>query len=181
MAKRYKKLQPKLKPLPFIVMGAILAVFILLIVFLRDTPQQRLEKQFNSVGADLASDHVLEEVKLSVVLGKIEKNEKIVVFFGTPTCSVCVQEVGFYNSEFKEAGLKEKLQKIYYVNVTKLTENQTDKFFEDYGVDLTTTPNLLYFENDEVSLSRNDEQFNLEGTKTRGQIHSFFIGVYNKQ
>ena len=42
MAKYYNKLQPKLKPWPFIVIGAILLAFVLLVVLLTPSKHERL-------------------------------------------------------------------------------------------------------------------------------------------
>ncbi len=181
MSRRYKKIQPKLKPLPFIIIGAVLITFVLLLVFLRDTPQQKFAKQYNSAGAEVASDHVFKEISFKTFEKKISNKEKFIIYLGYPSCGPCVEEVKYYDLEFKDKKLEDSLKNIYYLNVQKLTPTQHEKLMVTYGIDVQTVPHLYYYEKGTIKISRDDEVFIEIGSKAPGQIKAFYEAVKVRQ
>lgn len=182
MPDRYKKIQPKLKPLPFVIIGVIIVAIVLLVVFLKDTPKEKFYKEYYSYGAyDLKEDHVFKEINFKTFNKKLNANEKMLVYFGVQTCQSCVTEVPIYNKEFnsEELSLGKNFKNIYYVNTSKLKEKDLNKLVTKYGYS-ATSPLFLYFEEGEVLLNRSSFT-GTSNTTTQGQIYSFLKAVKQKQ
>lgn len=180
MPDRYKKIQPKLKPLPFIIIGIIIVTIVLLVIFLRDTPKQAFYKEYTAHGArHLDEDHVFKEISYKTFNKKLGKNEKMLVYFGSPTCPVCVEEVPLYNKEFKTESLnmKEYFDYIYYIDDRKLKSNQIDEITDKYFYSPEDSL-FLYFEDGEVAA---DRYMFMSGQSAQGNIYLFLKEVKNQQ
>jgi hypothetical protein len=181
MAKYYNKLQPKLKPWPFIVIGAILLAFVLLMVILTPSKQERFYTAYTQSGAEITKDHPFVEVSYQDLMKKVNAGEKLVVFFGFPTCQVCITEIKYYESELKTQGVDEYISTIYYVNAQKLTEVQQTQFKETHNVDLADSPDLIYFENKVAVYKRADFSSTDPSVPAAQQIRNFYKAINEKQ
>lgn len=180
MPNRYKKIQPKLKPLPFIIIGIIIVAVVLLVLFLRDTPQQAFYKEYTGHGAyQLEEDHVFKEINFKTFNKKLEEEETMLVYFGKPTCQACVQEVPLYDKEFKasDINLSSHFKNIYYIDAGSLKQNQLETIIDEYFY-AEDEPLFLYFESGEVVL---DRYMFMSASTTQGNIHLFLKEVKNKQ
>lgn len=178
MPNRYKKTQPKITPLPFIIIGVILVVTILLVIFLRDTPQEKFYKQYVGYGAaDLAEDHVFKEISFKSFNKKLKDGEEMLVYIGKVDCQVCVTEVPLYDKEFKSDDLKmgDHFKNIYYLNVGKLKEKEIEKLIGDYYYN-EQEPLFLYFSEGEVVIDRYMFGDNPSAT-LQGEIYNFLKAV----
>lgn len=180
MPDRYKKIQPKLKPLPFIIIGIIIVTIVLLVIFLRDTPKQAFYKDYTGHGAhQLDEDHVFKEISYKTFNKKLAKNEKMLVYFGSPVCQACVQEVPIYDKVFKEENLsmEEYFDYIYYIDTRKLKNNQIKDITNKYSYS-AEKPLFLYFEEGELLVDRHQIT---SGQSAQGNIYLFLKEVKNKQ
>lgn len=182
MPDRYKKIQRKLKPLPFIIIGVIAIAITVFVLLMKDTPQQKFYKEYYSHGVvELNKDHVFKEINYKTFYKKIKAKENMLVYFGEPTCPECLQEVDYYDVEFKEVGLEENFKYIYYINVKKLKDKEEEKMFEDFYLPFEITPIFVYFEDGEIVLTRNDSDFNTDYSDLQGQVYKFLLAVKRKQ
>lgn len=182
MPDRYKKIQRKLKPLPFIIMGVIAIAIAVFVVLLKDTPQEKFYKEFRAYGVrELEKDHVFKEISVKTFYKKIKAEEKMLVFFGEPACPECQQEVSYYDLEFKDLELGEYFDNIYYINTSKIKPKDEARIEEDFQIPLEITPIFLYFENGEIVLTRNNFEFMPEHADLRGQVYLFLRAVKRKQ
>lgn len=149
-----KKIQPKLKPLPFIIIGVVIVAVVAMILLLKDSPQEAFYKEYTNHGAyQLAEKHVYKEISYKEFNKKLKAEEKMIVYFGTPTCQSCVEEVPVLNTEFNEMGLDENFKNIYYIDVRKLKDKQLEVVQSDYYY-TEEEPLILYFEDGEVKIDR---------------------------
>ncbi len=185
MPKRYKKIQPKLRPLPFIIIGVIIVAVVLLVVFLQDTPQERFHKNYVANGVyDLDKDHVFKEISYKTLNKKIKDEEKMLVYFGKYNCEECVIEVSLYNKEFKseDLNLGEYFSHIYFINVAKLSTKQVQEIIKEYKY-MEDYPLLTYIAEGKVQFDRFDDEF-LSGDSNpgpQGEIYKFLLKVKQKQ
>ena len=107
MAKYYNKLQPKLKPWPFIVIGAILLAFVLLVVLLTPSKHERFYNTYTTNGADITKEHPFVEISYKTLMKKIDSEEKLIVYFGYASCKDCLSEIKYYENEFITQGVNE--------------------------------------------------------------------------
>lgn len=185
MPKRYKKIQPKLKPLPFIIIGIIIVAIVLLVVFLRDTPQQTFHKKYVANGAyDLDKDHVYKEISYKTLNKKIKDEEEMLVYFGKYDCQECVREVSLYNEEFKseDLNLGEYFDYIYFINVAKLSKKEVEEIVKKYNY-TEESPLFTYIKDGKVEFDRFDYEFSGgEGNPgIRGEIYKFLRKVKQQQ
>lgn len=180
MAKRYKKLQPKLRPLPFIIMGVIIVVFVVFLIMMTPSAKKRFETAYNARGANLPKDHVFVEISYKDFEKKVEAKENFVVYIGYPDCQGCIGEVNYYDTYFKSE-LNDSIQSIYYLNATKLKDEQVKVFQTSLHLEEFKTPQLLYYHEGSFLYSRNDSAYTSVSTKAQGQIQAFFQAVYQKQ
>lgn len=181
MTNKYSRLKPKIKPLPIIIMVIMVIVFIIAILLLRPSASKNFQNAFNNAGANLPSDHVFVEISYKEYQKKQEKEENFVVFIGNPYDQGSPGEVEYYNKYFKLENVKEKLKAIYYLNSSKLSEEQTQALtallLQSEGLQ---TPQLLYYHEGKLLYSRNDTTYTAVSAKPTGQIQAFFRAVYNK-
>lgn len=177
--KNYNKVQPQLKPLPFIIIGAIIVGIIVVALLLRQTPKEKFYKSYTSLGAKLEKNHSFKEISLKEMKAKIEKNEPVLMYFGSINCQHCINEVGYYDQYFKELDIKETLKVIYYVDASKILKQTDliDYFKANLIVDLSTSPQLILFDKGVVIIKRAD--YKQDDVQTQGQIYNFYKGVAN--
>lgn len=185
MPKRYKKIQPKLKPLPFIIIGIVIIAVVLLVVFLRDTPQQTFHKNYVANGVyDLDKDHVYKEISYKTLNKKVKDEEKMLVYFGEYDCEECVPEVSIYNDEFKseDLNLGEYFDYIYFINVAKLSSKQIEEIVEKFNY-IEEYPLFTYIKDGKVQFDRFDDEFIGEESNpgARGEIYKFLRKVKQQQ
>ncbi len=181
MTNKYSKLKPKIKPLPLIIIGVVIVVFIVAIILLRPSGSKKIQNAFNNVGADLPNDHVFVEISYKTMNKKISNKENFLVFIGQPYDQGSPQEVKYYDSYFKSENVDDKLKAIYYLNASKLSEEETQvlatQLFMSEGLQ---TPQLIYYHEGKLLYTRNDGAYTSVSTKALGQIQAFFQAVYNK-
>ncbi len=177
MANKYSRLKPKIQPIPFVVLGAIVILIAVLVVVLKPDSKKGFYESYKQ--SDIPEDHVFEEISLKQLNKKIAKNEKLLVYFGYPGCTNCISEVKYYQIEFYNQGMDEKFSKIYYINLAKLKEKEFETLVELFNIQATESgfkAELFYFNEGELVISR--------GTYTSGnfasQIVSFYKAVKNK-
>ena len=181
MAKRYRKIQPKLKPLPFVIMGVIIVLFIVFLVLMTPTAQQRITTAYNSRGAGLEKDHVFVEINYKTYEKKLQNKESFVLYIGHPDCQACIGEMKYYDTYFKNAKLDENVKTIYYLNSTKLTADQATALAKALSAEELETPQLLYYHNGAITFNRSDTKYSEYSEKAPGQIQRFFLDVAGKQ
>jgi len=80
-------------------------------------------------------------------LDKVIANDEVVVLYiGTPTCSVCVQHIGAFQRYFLEKGMDDYTDQIYYLNPTT-DQRGFEQMVEKYEQVEAFTPQLLVFKN----------------------------------
>lgn len=174
--KAYARPQYKVKPAVIVIVSAIVFLFAALIVIIQPTDQEKIYKAYNTAGSpNLVKDHVFESISASKLTKLIENGDPIIVFFGDPSCSVCVSEIGWYDQEFKDAGLVSKLSVIYYVKSSTMTESSKQALRDKFGMELTATPEVYYLNDGEIVSKRKDFT---TGTMA-AQIKAFFTFVKN--
>ncbi len=176
MPDRYKKIQPKLKPLPFIIIGVVLVAVIVLVLVLRETPKEKFYNEYTAYGAkELEKKHVFKEISYKTLKKKIDKEEKLLVYIGAPTCRACIEEVPLYDKEFtaEDLNIGEYLDCIYYVDTRKLSSSQTEEITNEYFYS-PEQPLFLYFAEGELAIDR--YMFTSSQT-TQGNIHLFLKEV----
>lgn len=181
MAKKYRKIQPKLKPLPFVIMGVIIVLFIVFLVLMTPTAKQKISNTYNSRGADLPKDHVFVEMNYKTYEKKLKDKENFVVYIGHPDCQACISEIKYYDTYFKDAGLTDNLKTIYYLNSTKLTAQQAKDLATRLSAEELKTPQLLYYHNGALTFNRSDAKYSEFSEKAPGQIKQFLLDVAGKQ
>lgn len=181
MTNKYSKLKPKIKPLPIIIMVAVVVVFIVAIILLRPSASKRFQNDFNSVGAKLPNDHVFVEISYKEFNKKTDNKENFVVFIGHPRDQGSSDEVEYYDNYFKKENVIEKLKAIYYLNSSKLSEEETQALATQlYQSEGLQTPQLLYYHDGKLLYSRHDGAYTSVSNKPAGQIEAFFEAVYKK-
>lgn len=176
--KPYARPQYKVKPAVIIIVAAIVFIFAALIVIIQPTDQAKIYKAYHSAGSpNITENHVFESISVSKLIKVIDSGRPVVVFFGTPTCTACVSEIGWYNQEFMSAGLKANIGVIYYVDTQDLTESNVTKLQQMYAMTLTSTPELYYLNEGEIVYRRSD--FTSTTIPMAGQIKNLFVAVKN--
>lgn len=178
MPERYKKIQPKLKPLPFIIIGVVIVVITAFVLILKDSPSEAFHREYTGYGAiNLEKDHSFKEIKYKTFKKKLEEGENMIVFFGMPISHMSVLEVPFYDAEFKadDLNLEKYFDHIYYVDVRRVNKKQRKELVEVYFYDQDEDdPLLLYFKDGELKADRH--AINIHPTD-RGNIYEFFKAV----
>ena len=176
--KPYARPQYKVKPAVIIIIAVIVFVFSALIVIIQPSDQEKIYKAYNNAGSpNLSQNHVIESISVSKLGRLIDSGAPVVVFFGTPACTACVSEIGWYDLEFKGAGLVSELTVIYYINRSNMSDSEVEKFQTKYAMTLTATPEMYYLNEGEIVARRSD--FNSDTQPMAGQIRSFFTAVKN--
>jgi len=185
MTNKYSRLKPKIKPLPIIIMVVMVVVFIVAILLLRPSASKKIQNSFNNVISNaqekLPNDHVFVEISYKEYKKKEDKKENFLMFVGNPYDQASPGEVKYYDSYFKSEKVNEKLTVIYYLDSSKLNEEQTKELtMLSMSGETLQTPQLFYFHDGLMIYSRNDTAYTSVSTKPQGQIQAFFRAVYNK-
>lgn len=174
--KAYARPQYKVKPAIIIIVAVIVFIFSALIVIIQPTDQEKIYNAYHTAGSpNITRENVFESISVSKLIKVIDSDEPVVVFFGTPTCQACVNEIGWYNIEFESEGLNDSLGVIYYVNTAGLSQDNIAKLQNKYGMNLTTTPEVYYLNGGEIVSKRAD--FNNQSQTMQLQIKNFFQGI----
>lgn len=172
MSNKYSKLKPKIKPLPFIILGLVLVLILVLVLVLRPNPKKTFFNDYE--GANIPENHIFEEVSYKT-LNKKAKNETMLVYIGFPNLNFN-KEVEYYYLEFYNQGLDEYFDKIYYLNLAKLKGNEFEAVIQKYEAAFDGQqwkPTLIYITEGEVTLNRSD--YLSEGVATA--IRNFYKDV----
>ncbi len=170
MANKYSKLKPKIKPLPFIILGAVIVAITIFAIVLRPNKKNSFYESYKS--ADIPKNHIFKEITLKELAKKQADKEKMLVYIGYPGCSNCVNEVKYYYIEFFNEGLDEYFESIYYIDLTKIKQKDFEKIAELYGVTANQETGqfnafLFYFEEGEIKVNRNSYNSGRVGTNIR--------------
>ncbi len=170
MSYRSKKIRPKLKPLTFIIIGAIVVVITLAVVLLQPSKKRVFYNEFGNT--KLAEDHAFEEIKFKKLVKKLENNENLIVFFGTPSDQASRTEVSDYDSEFTKREMNEHFTQIYYVNLEKLKEKDFELLLT-YKLNLENIPILAYFSNNELEFIKDE----FAGDTNLKKVKEFYLEI----
>lgn len=174
--KPYARPQYKVKPAVIIIVAVIVFIFSALIVIIQPTDQEKIYNAYNAAGSpNIKKENVFETISTDKLIRVIETGAPVVVYFGTPTCTVCVSEIGWYDIEFESAGLNQEVEVIYYLKSDGISASNVAKLQNKYGMTLTGTPEVYYFNEGEVVLKRAD--FNNQAQTMQLQIKNFFQAI----
>lgn len=171
MKKSYKNPQVTVKPLNLIIVGLVITIFVALIFLLQPNDQKKIYKAYSSAGStNLVEDHVFKSITVKDLMKKIDNKEAVVFYFGSTGCSYCVTEIGYYDLEFKNAGLEDSLKYIYYLDATKVSNENITKLQTKYSIELNATPKVYFFNDGAKVFDRASEN----SGSTPAQIRAFF-------
>ncbi len=102
----------------------------------------------------ISKAHVFEQISFNDLLGKVKaqgKEEKLYVFYGTPTSSASQSAIGIYN----EQAIQYQISKVYWLD-SVLNDNDLKKISSDQGGilgvnDPKTVPAIFVFEGGAIS------------------------------
>ncbi|MCK9233970.1 MAG: hypothetical protein RBS76_01835 [Acholeplasmatales bacterium] len=177
MANKYSRLKPKIKPLPFIIMGIIVVVIAVFIIVLKPNPKKQFYQDYNIKRVAEDEGYLFEEVTVKALKKKNNKEEKMIVYIGYSDCGNCQAEVKYYYKEFYKQNLNEDFKKIYYLNLRKVK----DKDFQELanlGVTFDEqqqqiNPFLIYYEEGQVK----ERHEGLGGEGFAAKIQTFYERV----
>lgn len=176
MAKKaYGRPQHRVSPLTVIIVVGIVFIFAALIAVSLPSDKAKIYNAYEA-SPNLQKDHVFETISVNNLIKVIDNKGPVMVYFGSPACSVCVQEIGYYDIEFKNQNVDEHLKVIYYVQAP-LTEAQTQLLTSKYQMTLTGTPELYLLNNGAIVSKRAD--FNNSTWTQARQIREFMIAAFN--
>lgn len=177
MAKKaYARPQHTVKPLTVIIVVGVIFVFATLIAVLIPSDKEKIFTAYTNAGSpNLQENHVFETISPNNLAKVIESDVPVMVYFGTPTCGVCVTEIGFYDIEFKAQGLKESIGVIYYVNTSTVTAAQLTSLQSKFQFSFQGTPELYFLDNGAIVEKRAD----FTTSTSAAQIRAFMIEVAN--
>lgn len=174
MKKSYKNPKVTVKPLNFVIVGLVVAIFVAVILLLQPNDQEKIYKSYKTAGTtNLVEDHVFKTINAKDLIKLIDSGKPVVFYFGYTGCGACVAEVGYYDVEFKAAGLESALKNIYYLNTSKMSQANITKLETKYSIELKSTPQLMYFNDGAKVTSRQD---NTTG-QVPAQIRAFFRNI----
>lgn len=174
--KPYARPQYKVKPAVIIIVAVIVFIFSALIVIIQPTDQEKIYNAYSDKGSpNIQRENVFETISTDKLIRVIETGVPVVVYFGTPTCTVCVSEIGWYDIEFTSAGLDTSVEVIYYLKSDGISDSNKAKLQNKYGMTLTGTPEVYYFNNGDIVLKRAD--FNNQAQTMQLQIKNFFQAI----
>lgn len=104
-------------------------------------------------------DKYLKEISLERVLEKIKDDEKFILYIKQTSCEHCKA----FTPVFARV-LMENKQKAYVLNLTNLSEKETETYDKNFTVD--GTPTVLFYDEGSESLVR------IEGEQTKERIQS---------
>lgn len=177
MAKKaYARPQHKVKPLTVIIVVGVIFIFATLIAVLIPSDRDKIYTAYKNAGSpNIQQTHVFESISASNLAKVIESDKPVMVYFGTPTCPVCVNEIGFYDIEFKDKGLKETIGVIYYVNTATVTQAQLTSLQSKFQFSFQGTPELYFLDNGAIVEKRAD----FTSQTPAAQIRAFMVEVAN--
>lgn len=174
MKKSYKNPKVTVKPLNLIIVGLVITIFVALIILLQPNDQKKIYKAYSSAGStNLVEDHVFKTISVNDLIKKIDSKEPVVFYFGYTGCGYCVSEIGYYDLEFKNAGLQDSLKYIYYLDATKVSQANITKLQTKYSIELNATPKVYFFNEGAKVSDRASEN----SGSTAAQIRAFFSKI----
>ena len=157
---KYSKVQPKIHPLTYAGIIGFFVIVLGLILIFQPSPSEIIYDSYtaapvqNSTGG-FTEDHPFVEVTYKGGLFKrglekiIEKDEIVFLLISTPSCPVCTQHMGAFQSYFFSREMTDFVDRIYYLNpLTDAKGFETlQSTYEDIG---NFTPQLIVFKNGEI-------------------------------
>lgn len=176
--KPYARPQYKVKPAVIIIVAVIVFIFAALIVIIQPTDQERIYNAYNAAGSpNIQKDNVFESISTDKLIRVIETGVPVVVYFGTPSCTACVSEIGWYDIEFESAGLKQEVEVIYYLKADGMSDANKAKLQDKLGMALAATPEVYYFNDGEIVTKRADAKYSDQADTMQLQIKKFFQDI----
>lgn len=199
---KYSKLKPKVSPLTYIGVGVFFLMIILTIFLVVDSPSTKFLKSYKAgerlvqepdFNLDLDKNHNFVKIKLSKLESVIQKEENVLVLFGSPNCQYCVITVDKLQKAYDQAGYYEgtnevssHVDKIYYVELDTNTNEEGQRVFDLKGLSdffkehsltgYNNVPNIVAFKDGEVALQYKaieDETLSAEARIIRS-VRDFF-------
>lgn len=150
MADKYNKLEPRV---PKEVLYTLIGIVVIAIVLFLLTIPSRQEKLYNEFSAnansDFTEDHPYYEITYKQLVDKIENDEYLFVFIGSPDNSTSQTYIGAFQKYYEELNVSQYVDHIYYYNPT----GDDDNFYqlqEDVYEVSTLSTQMLFFINGEV-------------------------------
>jgi len=151
MADKYNKLEPKVPKEVLISLAAFVVIILALFLIIKPTNQDKIYSAYSAdANSDFTEDHPFYELSYNQLTRKLDSDEYVFLFIGTPDSSAAVAYIGTIQKYYEELGIDEYAKYIYYYNPT----DDDDNFLElqDTYEDLTsTTFQLVLFINGEYS------------------------------
>lgn len=182
---KYSTLKPKVHPLTIAgIIGFFLVVFGLILI-LQPNKQTQIYNAYMGVAVEARTEGLTEDNPFKEVTYKgglfnkglediLKDEELVLVYIGTPTCSVCVSHIGAFQSYFESRDVDQLTNHIYYLN--SLTDTESILKLQEAFPDAVTsvTPQLLAFKNGEVV-----ETFQVLSSTVVSEMNSSVRNFYN--
>lgn len=176
MAYRSKKLRRKVSPWTIMTIAIVVVALVGITLLLQPTKKRKIYNQFQNYELP-KEEHVFEELSFKKLMKKLENNEDLILFLGSPLDNNSRIEIAEYNNEFNKQNVSEVIDKVYYLNVSKLKEDQIKILKEDYKLNVDSIPELVYFNNDEVVFNKNKYQ----GETNLKKVKDFYLDVIKEK
>ncbi|MCF7933073.1 MAG: hypothetical protein K9K93_07880 [Acholeplasmataceae bacterium] len=156
MADKYNKVKPKVHPITIGSIALFLIIVFAVILFVGPSDSEVLYSEYQFSGYalpdDFTEEHPFVEIQydngflgFSRGLEKmIEKEEIVLVFFGSETCESCVQHIGAIQKYFFEEGVDQYIDTFYYFNPANQLE-EFEALTTDHPEITQTTPQIVLF------------------------------------
>lgn len=186
---KYTKVQPKVHPYTIIgIVGFFIVVFGLIFIF-QPSKEQLIYRAYTTVTvanktSGLTEDHPFKDISyrgglFSKGLDKvIEQEEIVVLYIGTPTCSVCVQHIGAFQRYFFEEKIDEYVDQIYYLNPTT-DQRGFNQMVEKYQQIGAFTPQLIIFKDGQI-IGSFEVESNDNVQTMNSSVRTFFRNIYSQ-
>ncbi len=118
MADKYNKLEPKIpKEVIFSLIGFVV-IIIALFIIITPSNAQRIYQAFEAtdVNDSFTEDHPFYEVNANQLERRINSEDYVFVFFGTPDSDAAVAYLGTFQKYFENDDIDQYVNHIYYFN-----------------------------------------------------------------
>ena len=182
---KYSSLKPKIHPLTIAGIIGFFVVVLGLILVLQPNEQTRFYNAYMGVAVEARTAGLSEKNPFSQVTYNgglfdkglkdiLEDEELVIVYIGTPTCSVCVSHVGAFQAYFESREVNLLTDSIYYIN-SQADQTSVIKLQELFPESVTNvTPQLIAFKNGEVI-----ETFEVLSSTTVSEMNLSVRNFYN--
>ncbi|MFA6801108.1 MAG: hypothetical protein WCR19_03265 [Acholeplasmataceae bacterium] len=159
MAKKYNKLEPKVpKEVTYSLLG-FLVVVIVLFILLIPSKQEKFYALYSDVATDdFTEDHPFYELSYKKLIDKLENDEYVILFIGTPTSTTAYTYIGAFQKYYEQLEVSEYVDYIYYFDPTEDEDNFVE-LMDQYDDIAYSAEQLILFIDNEVSV-----QFTANGT-----------------